>query len=530
MLVHVDPRGHRDRRGTVQAMSAPLRIGPDGDVTIERTGDRTTICLAEQRPPVEARIEGHELRGGYTELGGWGITEALRRGATVVLADGVANGALLAGIAAWRYGWDRTDWDELGSAVIAGRILARSGFRATVTMHPDATFTVDPATVDGITAHVLAGLGGPDLVEPDATVRLCSVRLVPDGDRIHVHSVRGLPAPADAVVELDEPGGWQASATFAVTGLDPEATATKIWDAAGGTVEVRFTRRERPEPTTWADTLAELRATATGPDAASAEQTIADAVAAIVAARVPGVTPVSARPHLARPVSTRRVRLVSTADVPYTVVVGRDRITVPPAPTRPPPLARRVPEGTVPQAPTPPVTTPRVAPSVSTHPETISVLREDLARRRLSAGPADDDSVHWDSVPASRAALGRLAEACSGACHPSGAQRTGRSSGSRVSVAVWVPSADAYDWMHWHLTVERFRAMLPAQANATVERIDLPNLQALAFVIDGAAPNGHTSGNIDDVPADLLGEYIRAQAVNLPDELYPSSALRTSAT
>ena len=56
-------------------------------------------------------------------LGGWGIAEALARGADVVITGRVTDASLVVGPAAWRFGWGRDDWDRLASAVVAGHIL-----------------------------------------------------------------------------------------------------------------------------------------------------------------------------------------------------------------------------------------------------------------------------------------------------------------------------------------------------------------------------------------------------------------------
>jgi hypothetical protein len=494
----------------------PGEGGADGDLVIERRDGHTTVRHigphADPGAELAARIEGRAAVAGRVELGGWGITEALHRGATVIIADDVAPGGLVAGPAAWRFGWQRGDWDELGAAVVAGCILDRSRSDTLVEVNADGTVVITPATVDGVIGDLLSGRDASELVEPDATIRLYSVRLAPtETGGVLVHSVRGLPGPATALVEHDEPGGWQASATFAVIGIDPDGIATRVWDAAGGTAEVRFTRRERPRPETWADTVAELRASVVGDDAATAERLLNEVVAGILAADIAGVTRLTTRPPVAWEVTTRSIVEVATTDVDHRLVLDGTTVTIPPAPTQPPPLARR----TAPEAVAPPVAAPparKIAPTVSTHPETIAALRDDLARRRLSAGPADDDSVHWDAQPTTRGALGRLVHACAAPCR--------RPGGEAVSVAVWVPTADAYDWMQWHLSIERFRTLLPAQAMATVERVELPNLNALAFVIAGRV----------EMPVALLAEYVRSREVDLPDELYPSSALRTSAT
>ncbi len=53
-------------------------------------------------------------------LGGWGVAEALRGGADVVVTGRVTDAAVVVGPAAWWHGWERTDWDRLAGAVVAG--------------------------------------------------------------------------------------------------------------------------------------------------------------------------------------------------------------------------------------------------------------------------------------------------------------------------------------------------------------------------------------------------------------------------
>src|SRR5262245_52472470 len=56
-------------------------------------------------------------------LGGWGITEALRRGADVVICGRVSDASLVVGPAAWAFDWAVDDWDRLAGAVVAGHVL-----------------------------------------------------------------------------------------------------------------------------------------------------------------------------------------------------------------------------------------------------------------------------------------------------------------------------------------------------------------------------------------------------------------------
>src|ERR671918_1796979 len=56
-------------------------------------------------------------------VGGWGIVEALDRGADIVITGRVTDAAVVVGPAAWKFGWARDDWDRLAGAVVAGHII-----------------------------------------------------------------------------------------------------------------------------------------------------------------------------------------------------------------------------------------------------------------------------------------------------------------------------------------------------------------------------------------------------------------------
>ena len=56
-------------------------------------------------------------------LGAWGIVEALRAGADVVICPRVTDASVVVGPAAWAFDWARDEWDKLAGAVLAGHIL-----------------------------------------------------------------------------------------------------------------------------------------------------------------------------------------------------------------------------------------------------------------------------------------------------------------------------------------------------------------------------------------------------------------------
>src|SRR6266511_3390997 len=77
-----------------------------------------------------AYVEGDDLRSRFPEavtanayLGGWGIVEALKARADVVVCPRVTDASLVVGPAAWKHGWSREDWDALAGAVVAGHVL-----------------------------------------------------------------------------------------------------------------------------------------------------------------------------------------------------------------------------------------------------------------------------------------------------------------------------------------------------------------------------------------------------------------------
>jgi hypothetical protein len=176
---------------------------------------------------------------------------------------------------------------------------------------------------------------------------------------------------------------------------------------------------------------------------------------------------------------------------------------VPPPPTSPPPLAQRTRKAAGVTPPRPPV-------RIETHPETLAALRDDLARRRLVSGEGDRPEAHWDEVATVRAPLGRVAGARSG------------DKGGNANVGVWTRTDEAYDWLSWFLTVDRLRALMPAETDGfEVERHELPNLRACNFVVRGLLGRGVAATARTDPQAKGFGEYLRAKVVDVPEHLLP---------
>ncbi len=480
-------------------------------------------------------------------LGAWGIVEALGRGADIVITGRVTDAAVIVGPAAHHFGWARTDWDELAGAVVAGHIIEcgtqctggnfaffeevpgieRLGFpiaeihadgSSVITKHPGTGGLV---SVDTVTAQLLYEIQGLQYHNPDASVWFNSIRLAPDGaDRVRVHGVRGMPGPATTKVCVNYLGGYRNSMTFVLTGLDiaekADIAERTLWSLVDGgreafeAVDVRLRRTERENPLTNDEALAELRVTVMDRDPAKVGRAFSNKVIEMVLASYPGLFTTSP-PTDASSYGVYWPALVPSDFPIHVAVVGDERIVVPAAPGAPPIEAKRAPRVAVKDGGEPmpgtgsgrPGATP-VAPSGD--PAAIASLLGDLTRQRM--GGVDSDAPYWDDVATSSVPIGRVIGARSG------------DKGGNANIGVWARSEVAYDWLGWFLTEERLRQLMPTETEGRdIERVELPNLRSLNFVIRGLLGRGVAASTRTDPQAKGLGEYLRAKVVEVPTEL-----------
>ncbi|MDE0656440.1 MAG: DUF1446 domain-containing protein, partial [Acidimicrobiaceae bacterium] len=170
-------------------------------------------------------------------LGGWGIADALRRGADIVVTGRVTDAAVVCGPAAWHHDWAVDDWDALAGAVAAGHVI-ECGTQATGgnysfftevggmdrTGFPWAEIAADGSSVIGkhdgtggavtvgtVTAQLLYEIDAPGYLGPDVTTRFDTIRLTQAGtDRVRIDSVRGEPPPPTLKVATNELGGYRS--------------------------------------------------------------------------------------------------------------------------------------------------------------------------------------------------------------------------------------------------------------------------------------------------------------------------------
>jgi hypothetical protein len=435
-------------------------------------------------------------------LGAWGVVEALKGGADVVLCPRVTDASLVVGPAAWKFGWGRTDWDRLASAVVAGHIV-ECGAQATggnyaffqeagdlrhpgfplVEMEPDGTFVVTkhPGTggkvsIGTVTAQLLYEVSGPRYMNPDAVARFDTVRLEEVGpNRVRVSGVRGEPVPDETKVCINYLGGFRNSMTFVLTGLDIEAKADLVkrtlFESLGGekrfaSVDVQLIRSDKPDPPTNEEASALLRFTLKDPDPKKVGRAFSSAVMQMGLATYPGfytTTP---------PTDESPYGVYWPALVPREVV--REEVVFEGGSRRP--VEQAGPGGRGAEIPLP----------------------------AYSPPPAPDG-------PTRRVPLGTVVGARSG------------DKGGNANVGVWVRSDLEYGWLYRFLTVDKFKQLIAEARPLTVERYEFPNLRALNFVVKGLLGEGVASSTRMDPLAKSLGEYLRAKVVEVPVGLLASA-------
>ena len=454
-----------------------------------------------------AHVEGDDLQPRAAELGlgtpltanaylgAWGIVDCLNDGADVVVTGRVTDASVIVGAAAAHFGWDRTDYDPLAGAVVAGHVIecgvqATGGNYAFFTEVPDLSYpgfplaeieedgssviTKHPGTggvvsVDTVTAQLLYEITGARYANPDVTARMDTIELSNEGpDRVRISGVIGEPPPPTLKVSLNSIGGFRNAMTFVLTGLDIEAKAKLVQRQleAGLTVkpaELEWTlaRTDHGDADTEEAASALLRCVVRDPDPANVGRQFSSAAVELALASYPGFH-VTAPPGEGQVYGVFTAGYVDATQVPHVAVhddgtcaeIACATDTLELAPADPPPLPDPLPAG-----------------------------------------------------PTQRAPLGLIAGARSG------------DKGGSANIGVWVRTDDQWRWLANTLTVELLKQLLPEAADHDVTRHVLPNLRAVNFVIDGILGQGVAYQARFDPQAKGLGEWLRSRHVDIPESL-----------
>ena len=430
-------------------------------------------------------------------LGGWGIAEALRRGADIVVGGRIADASLAVGPAIWHFGWKQTDWNRLAGAVVAGHII-ECGPQATggnyaffeevpsfknvgfpvaeigpdgsciITKHPQTGGIVSVGTV---TAQLLYEIRGPRYHTPDVIARFDSIEISQAGpDRVRISGVCGEPPTDTAKVCLNVVNGYRNSMTLILTGLDIEQKAMiiekNLFQSLGGrqqfaAVDVQLVRSEKEDPRTNEDAWAHLRISVMDPDPNKVGRLFSSKIVELVLASIPGLN-LTTPPTNGSPAIMHWPALVSGKYIRQHVHMDQQQFTIDPLPSSFDPV-------------------------------------EFIPNKKDFPPLVTSKTV---SMP-----LGRVFGTRSG------------DKGGNANLGVWAKSEKAFVFLGEFLTVKKLKALLLDLGEFEIERYELPNLLALNFFIKGILGEGVASSFRRDPQAKTLGEYLRAKVVELPDSI-----------
>jgi Acyclic terpene utilisation family protein AtuA len=433
-------------------------------------------------------------------LGGWGITEALNRGADIVITGRVTDAAVVIGPSAWHFGWRRDDWNQLAGAVVAGHLiecgcqvtggnysffqevadLRHPGFPI-AEMYADGSCVITKhdgtgglVSVGTVTAQLLYEIQGARYLNPDVVARFDTVRLTQDGpDRVRVSETIGEPPPETTKVCINVEGGFRNRVTFCLTGLDIEAKAALVeetfWSHVQGGREsfaqarTQLIRTDKVDPSTNEEGVALLHFTVKDPDERKVGRVFSNVATEMALATYPGMFGLGG-PGAASAYGVYWPALIASDRVPSVVELGQIATLVEATAGEPQPLG-------------------------------------------ASTAMAVSEKVGTNIIATSRVPLGQLVGARSG------------DKGGNANIGVWAKTAEAFVWLQSALTIEELQRLLPEAASLAVRRVELPNVWSLNFVIVGLLEEGVAASTRMDAQAKGLGEYLRSKYVDIPEHL-----------
>ncbi|KAI3573264.1 hypothetical protein IWW34DRAFT_757838 [Fusarium oxysporum f. sp. albedinis] len=432
-------------------------------------------------------------------LGMGGILTALELGADIVICGRCCDASTVMGAAAWWHGWKSSNLNELAGALIAGHCIECgcyatggnfSGFKSIpenqnqgfpiAEIEADGTFHIflqDHAkglvSRDTITAQVVYEIQGPFYLNPDVIADITNITITDSGaNRVTVSGIQGLLPPSTTKLAVCSIGGYQCETSVFAVGLDIKeklAALVKAFDynlpdkSDYQTFRIDQYGVPQENPSSQALAICQFRIFAQS----SREEPLRRVREVLMGYWLGGFPGM----HLNMDFRTMEPKPY-VAYLPFLIEYDRLRV-------------RTVCGNQVVQIASPPETAP-------------------FAGQKLTDADRPYDSDRYG--PTKKVCLGSRVHARSG------------DKGSNANVGLWVQHNDEYEWLRSFMTVETFKVLLRDDYDPrfVIERFELPNIQCVHFRIKGILDGGVSSTPRLDGLAKSVGEFLRAQYVNMP--------------
>lgn len=450
----------------------------DKDIAIEESGCQTLTANAY--------------------LGAWGIKEALDQGADIVVCPRVTDAAVVIGPAAWKFNWQRNDYDALAGALTAGHII-ECGCQATggnysffqevpsfdnvgypiaeiksdgsfyITKHPGTGGLVSTGT---ITAQLLYEISSPAYLNPDVIAHFDTLKIEQESEnRVYISGCRGSSPTNSHKVCINLAGGYRNGMEFILTGLDIEEKAKTITDAifnsVGGKeqfdeVSMLLDRTDKKDPNSNEEAMASLRISVKSKNPDLVGRLFSAKIIELALANYPGFF-TGGGVRSGGPVLVYWPALIDSKYIKEIVHLDGKEIEILPT-------------------------------------NQLDLEEIYYQKQPIEIKPAPSDEVI--NKP-----LGNLFGARSG------------DKGGCANIGVWAKSENAFSFLHEFLTVKKLKELMPDVAQFEIDRYELPNILSLNFYIHGILQDGVSSNTRKDGQAKSLGEYLRAKYVDIPKSL-----------
>ena len=431
-------------------------------------------------------------------LGAWGIKEALDLGADIVVCPRVTDAAVVIGPAAWKFGWERNDYDKLAGALAAGHII-ECGCQATggnyaffkevpsfdnvgypiaeiledgsfyITKHPGTGGLVSTGTV---TAQLLYEISAPAYLNPDVVAHFDTLKIEQaEKDKVFVSGCRGSSPPEKHKVCINLAGGYRNGMELVLTGLDIEEKAKiftdTLFNSVGGReqfdeVSIHLDRNDKDDPNTNEEAMAALRINVKSKDKELVGRLFSAKIIELALSNYPGFF-AGGGVKSGGPVLIYWPALVDSKHINEVVHFnGKSK---------------------------------ELKPTSQLNFEEIYYQTEPV---KIPDAPKGETS----HVP-----LGTLFGARSG------------DKGGCANLGVWAKDLNAFAFLSSFLTIEKLKELMPDLKEFKIDRFDLPNILSLNFYIHDILEDGVSSNSRKDAQAKSLGEYLRAKKANIPSSL-----------
>ena len=429
-------------------------------------------------------------------LGCWAIKEALDQGADIVICPRVTDAAVVMGPAAWKYGWNKNDFNKLAGALAAGHII-ECGAQATggnysffhevptfenigypiaeikedgsfyITKHENTGGLVSAGTV---TAQLLYEISSPDYLNPDVISHFDTLKIEEVGkDRVYISGTKGSPPPPTHKVCMNLSGGYKNGMELIVTGLDiPEKVkifTDELFRSLGGKeqfddVSIQLYRTDKKNPETNEEAMAILKIVVKSKTPEIVGRIFSAKIVELALANYPGWT--------------------SQSDIKQ----GTPFISYWPAL----------------------VDSKKIQEHLHFNGQTTVIEREHYEEadkktiQDIKIEPLPDEEML-------QIEFGRIFGTRSG------------DKGGCANLGVWAKDYDSYRYLYHFLSVKKLKELMPDLSEFEIDRYELPNIKSLNFYVRGLLENGVSSNNRKDGQAKSLGEYLGVKMIGCPKSL-----------